>query len=113
MARGGARAGLSEQADHHHGGSCSGRHHRCERAALCGGGLAGFALAAPSGTPADIVQKLRDAFIKALQDPELKRRLTENGTLIHTSTSEEMAKLLAEEVESTNQLVKALGLRQQ
>ena len=72
-----------------------------------------FALAAPAGTPADIVQKLRDAFIKASQDPELKRRLTENGTLIHTSTSEEMAKLLAEEVESTNQLVKALGLRQQ
>jgi tripartite-type tricarboxylate transporter receptor subunit TctC len=72
-----------------------------------------FALAAPAGTPADIVQKLRDAFIKASQDPELKRRLSENGTLIHTSTSEEMAKLLAEEVESTNQLVKALGLRQQ
>ena len=56
---------------------------------------------------------MRDAFIKASQDPELKRRLTENGTLIHTSTAEEMAKLLAEEVESTNQLVKALGLRQQ
>jgi tripartite-type tricarboxylate transporter receptor subunit TctC len=72
-----------------------------------------FALAAPAGTPAPIVQKLRDEFIKASRDPELKRRLTENGTLIHTSTSGEMAKLLAEEVESTNQLVKSLGLRQQ
>ena len=37
--------------------------------------------------------------------------MTENGTLIHTSTSDEMAKLLADEVESTNQLVKSLGLR--
>jgi len=72
-----------------------------------------FALAAPAGTPAAIVQKLRDEFIKASRDPELKRRLTENGTLIHTSTSDEMAKLLADEVESTNQLVKSLGLRQQ
>jgi tripartite-type tricarboxylate transporter receptor subunit TctC len=72
-----------------------------------------FALAAPAGTPAPIVQKLRDEFIKASRDPELKRRLTENGTLIHTSTSDEMAKLLADEVESTNQLVKSLGLRQQ
>jgi tripartite-type tricarboxylate transporter receptor subunit TctC len=72
-----------------------------------------FALAAPAGTPAPIVQKLREEFIKASRDPELKRRLTENGTLIHTSTSEEMAKLLADEVESTNQLVKSLGLRQQ
>ena len=72
-----------------------------------------FALAAPAGTPAPILQKLRDEFIKASRDPELKRRLTENGTLIHTSTSDEMAKLLADEVESTNQLVKSLGLRQQ
>ena len=72
-----------------------------------------FGLAAPAGTPAAIVQKLREAFLKAANDPELKRRLTENGTLINTSTPEQMAKLLAEEVESTNQLVKALGLRQQ
>lgn len=72
-----------------------------------------FALAAPAGTPAPIVQKLREEFIKASRDPELKRRLTENGTLIHTSSSDEMAKLLADEVESTNQLVKSLGLRQQ
>jgi tripartite-type tricarboxylate transporter receptor subunit TctC len=72
-----------------------------------------FALAAPAGTPAAIVGRLRDEFIKASRDPELTRRLTENGTLVHTSTSDEMAKLLAEEVESTNLLVKALGLRQQ
>jgi tripartite-type tricarboxylate transporter receptor subunit TctC len=71
-----------------------------------------FAVAAPAGTPNNIVQKLRDEFIKASRDPELQRRLTENGTLIHTSTPEQMAKLLAEEVDSTNQLVKALGLRQ-
>jgi tripartite-type tricarboxylate transporter receptor subunit TctC len=59
------------------------------------------------------VQKLRDEFIKASRDPQLQRRLTENGTLINTSTPEQMAKLLAEEVDSTNQLVKSLGLRQQ
>ena len=72
-----------------------------------------FALAAPAGTPAAIVTRLRDAFVKASQDPELKRRLADNGTLVHTSTSDEMAKLLADEVESTNLLVKTLGLRQQ
>jgi tripartite-type tricarboxylate transporter receptor subunit TctC len=71
-----------------------------------------FAVAAPAGTPNNIVQKLRDEFIKASRDPELQRRLTENGTLINTSTPEQVAKLLAEEVDSTNQLVKALGLRQ-
>jgi tripartite-type tricarboxylate transporter receptor subunit TctC len=50
--------------------------------------------------------------VEASHDPELQRRLTENGTLIHTSTPEEMAKLLAEEVDSTNELVTSLHLRQ-
>ena len=72
-----------------------------------------FALAAPAGTPNNVVQRLRDEFIKASRDPQLQRRLAENGTLINTSTPEQMAKLLAEEVDSTNQLVKSLGLRQQ
>jgi tripartite-type tricarboxylate transporter receptor subunit TctC len=72
-----------------------------------------FALAAPAGTPAAIVTRLRNAFVAASRDSELRRRLSENGTLVHTSTADEMAKLLAEEVESTNLLVKTLGLRQQ
>jgi tripartite-type tricarboxylate transporter receptor subunit TctC len=72
-----------------------------------------FALAAPAGTPAGVVAKLRDAFVTASRDSDLKRRLAENGTLVHTSTPHEMDKLLAAEVESTNLLVKTLGLRQQ
>lgn len=71
-----------------------------------------FAVAAPAGTPAAIVQKLNDAFVKAAQDPELKRRMIENGTLINTSTPGEMGKLLAEEVAATKQLVDELGLKQ-
>jgi tripartite-type tricarboxylate transporter receptor subunit TctC len=71
-----------------------------------------FAIAAPAGTPANVVAKLHDEFVKASHDPELQKRLTENGTLINTTTPEQMAKLLAEEVESTNELVKTLGLGQ-
>jgi tripartite-type tricarboxylate transporter receptor subunit TctC len=70
-----------------------------------------FAVAAPAGTPGNIVQRLRNEFISASRDPELQRRLIENGTLINTSTPERMAELLAEEVESTNRLVKSLGLQ--
>jgi tripartite-type tricarboxylate transporter receptor subunit TctC len=54
---------------------------------------------------------LRNEFISASREPELQRRLIENGTLINTSTPERMAELLAEEVESTNRLVKSLGLQ--
>ena len=72
-----------------------------------------FAVAAPLGTPADIVQKLHQEFVKASRDPDLQRRLSDNGTPITTTTSAEMGRLLAEEVANTEQLVKRLGLRQQ
>ena len=71
-----------------------------------------FGIAAPAGTPRPIVDRLRNEFLKAAQDPELKRRLAENGTLIASSTPEEMEKLLVQEVESTKVLAETLGLRQ-
>jgi tripartite-type tricarboxylate transporter receptor subunit TctC len=72
-----------------------------------------FAIAAPVGTPPDIVRRLHDAFVTASHDPELQRRLSDNGTPIVTTTPEEMGRLLATEVADTDALVKRLGLRQQ
>ena len=72
-----------------------------------------FGVAAPAGTPPAIVQKLREEFVKASRDPELQKRLAENGTLIATSTSEQMRALMVEEVAAMDGLVKTLGLRQQ
>ena len=71
-----------------------------------------FALAAPAGTPPQLVAKIRDEFIKASQDADLQRRLNDNGTPIHTSTPEEMGKLLSDEVAAMKQLVDLLGLKQ-
>ena len=72
-----------------------------------------FGVAAPAGTPPAIVQKLRDEFIKASRDPELQKRLAENGTLIATSTSEDMQAMMIAEVATMETLVKTLNLRQQ
>ncbi len=72
-----------------------------------------FAVAAPSGTPPAIVDKLNDSFVKASRDPELVKRLTENGTPIETTTPARMAKLMADEMERTGGLVRELGLKQQ
>jgi tripartite-type tricarboxylate transporter receptor subunit TctC len=71
-----------------------------------------FALAAPAGTPPAIVAALRAMFIKASQDPDLKRRLEENGTPIVTSTSEHMGKAMEQEWETMQQLTRTLNLRQ-
>ena len=72
-----------------------------------------FGVAAPAGTPPAIVDKLHEAFIKASRDPELIKRLGDNGTPIETTTPAQMAKLMAEESERTGGLVRELGLKQQ
>ncbi len=72
-----------------------------------------FGVAAPAGTPPAVVQKLREEFVKASLDPDLQRRLADNGTLIVTSTSEAMRTLMVEEVATMDVLVKTLNLRQQ
>jgi tripartite-type tricarboxylate transporter receptor subunit TctC len=71
-----------------------------------------FGVAAPAGTPPAIVKKLNEEFIKASRDPDLVRRLKDNGSPIATTTPEQMAKLLKDEWEHTVQLVKMLDLKQ-
>ena len=41
---------------------------------------------APAGTPAAIVEKLNAAYVKAMQDPELKKRLIEQGDEVATGS---------------------------
>jgi len=72
-----------------------------------------FGVAAPAATPPGVIEKLREQFVRASRDPELQRRLAENGTLIATSTSDEMRSLMVDEVAAMDALVKTLGLRQQ
>jgi tripartite-type tricarboxylate transporter receptor subunit TctC len=71
-----------------------------------------FGVAAPAGTPPATVARLREEFIKASRDPGLQKQLAENGTLIATSTSEEMRALMAAEVATMETLVQTLNLRQ-
>jgi tripartite-type tricarboxylate transporter receptor subunit TctC len=72
-----------------------------------------FGVAAPAGIRPAMVQRLREEFVKASRDPELQRRLAENGTLIATSTSEEMRAMMVDEVATMETLVKTLGIRSQ
>lgn len=71
-----------------------------------------FGVAAPAGTAPTIVKKLNEEFIKASRDPEVVRRLTENGSPIATTTPEQMARLMAQEWEHTVKLVQELDLKQ-
>jgi tripartite-type tricarboxylate transporter receptor subunit TctC len=69
-----------------------------------------FGLVAPAETPKPIVAKLNQEFVKAAQTPELMQRLVANGNVIATTTPEEMAMIVADEVRNMEELIKALGL---
>lgn len=56
------------------------------------------AVAAPKGLPANVKTKLHGAIVGALNDPELKARLTEQGFEVVANSSEEFARFQAQEL---------------
>jgi tripartite-type tricarboxylate transporter receptor subunit TctC len=56
------------------------------------------AVAAPKGLPRDVKVKLHDAITGALNDPELKAKLTEQGFEVVANSSEEFTKFQAQEL---------------
>jgi tripartite-type tricarboxylate transporter receptor subunit TctC len=56
------------------------------------------AVAAPKGLPANVKTKLHDAIVGALNDPELKTKLTEQGFEVVANSSEEFARFQAQEL---------------
>ncbi len=65
----------------------------------------------PAGTPRSIVDKLFAAFTKALGDPEVIKRLNDNGAEVITSKSPaEFAVFMKEENEKWGKVVKDVGV---
>lgn len=56
------------------------------------------AVAAPKGLPADVKAKLHAAIVGALNDPELKAKLTEQGFEVVANSSEEFTRFQAQEL---------------
>lgn len=63
------------------------------------------AVAAPKGLPTDIKSKLYNAIIGSLKDPEISKRLTEQGFEIVANTPEEFAKFQAQELARWRQVI--------
>lgn len=64
---------------------------------------------APVGTPAPVIGKLNDAIKKVLQNPEMQKRLTEQGSAPIGSSPEEFKKFMSSEVSTWARIVKASG----
>ena len=70
-----------------------------------------YAITAPAGTPAPVVQKLNADFVKAARAPEVEKRLQGLGVIVVGSTPEELRKFLDAQYEAIGRVVKESGLR--
>ena len=86
---------------------------------LAEAGVAGFdatawyGVWAPSGTPADVVDRLAKDFARALAAPDVRGLLAKAGLEPMSMTTAEFARFVRSEIESTAQIVKALGITPQ
>jgi len=72
-------------------------------------GWVGYAVAA--GTPAPIVGKLHDGFVKALNNPAVKQRLIDLGYQVVGNTPEQFRKIVQDDDRTYGALIKAGAIR--
>jgi tripartite-type tricarboxylate transporter receptor subunit TctC len=70
-----------------------------------------FGIFAPAGTPAAIVGRLNAEIVKIMRLPEIKERLASQGTDALTSTPEQLAAYVRDELAKWSRVVKASGMK--
>ena len=70
-----------------------------------------FGLLAPAGTPKDVIAKLNAEFNKALQQPDLRKKLGDEGADPAGGTPEAFAALIRDEIPRWGKVVKESGAK--
>ncbi len=68
-----------------------------------------FGILAPAGTPAPAVARLNASILKALADPEVKKKFAEQGAEPHPEKPEQFAEFIRSETAKWGQTVKVSG----
>ena len=71
----------------------------------------GSALLAPARTPQNVVDRLASEVRKAVADPKLKERLTEQGLDVVGSSSEEMLAVMQADTKKWAEVIAATGAK--
>jgi tripartite-type tricarboxylate transporter receptor subunit TctC len=72
-----------------------------------------YGLAAPKGTPPDIVKRLNQEINRALQLPEVRSRLEPSGAILAGGTAVEFAKFLSANFAKYKKIMAATGAKSQ
>ena len=70
-----------------------------------------FGFLAPAATPKDVIAKLNAEFNKALQQPDLRKKLGDEGADPVGGTPEQFAALIKDEIPRWGKVVKESGAR--
>jgi tripartite-type tricarboxylate transporter receptor subunit TctC len=70
-----------------------------------------FGVAAPAGTPQSIVMRLHDAIVKSLRMPDVREKLTSEGSEIVGSSPEQFSQFLKQDLAKWAQVIKAAGIK--
>lgn len=70
-----------------------------------------YGVLAPAGTPVTVLNKLSSSLMKIMQEPQMKQRMTSNGSLAVGSTREAFAAHLRSEFDKWAKVIKRSGAR--
>ena len=70
-----------------------------------------FGIAAPKGTPADIVETLNRETNAGLADPTIKARLDDMGGMALTGSPADFGKLITDETEKWGKVIRDAGIK--
>jgi tripartite-type tricarboxylate transporter receptor subunit TctC len=70
-----------------------------------------FGILAPSGTPQDAINRLNAGFVKALNQSDVKQRLSELGAVVIGNTPKQFSDVMATDTERVGQVVRASGVK--
>jgi hypothetical protein len=72
-----------------------------------------FGLLAPAGTPTAIITRLNQTTVKALSQPELRKRLAQAGMEAKATTPQEFGSLIRTEIDKWAKVIAASGVAKQ
>jgi tripartite-type tricarboxylate transporter receptor subunit TctC len=66
----------------------------------------------PAGTPSAIIERLHHDIVAVMSTPEMRQRMLASAVYINTSSPQEFAAIIRDDLAKWTRLIQASGLRQ-